>query len=266
MIPVRGKAVTTLGLWILASACVLALLMGCSSPAKPPASQERAAESIAESIPAGSTVVRGAGATFPSVLYKRWFTVYHEANPGTYVKYAAVGSGEGIRRFLGKDLAEGEAIDFGASDAAMTDAQIEEAGNNVLLIPATAGCVVLAYNIPGFRLLTIVLGFNPVNMSSTDRSAANILRALVELLPGGHLITQALDNHGVFNKAAAGQAAALAKSKTMPHLSLVGAGDHFWVLRDGKAVPVPAHFAPLSCDWWRHGLDEDAPTPDTKPA
>lgn len=60
-----------------------------------------------------------------------------------------------------------------------------------------------AYNIPGFRMLTIVLGFNPINMRSTDRSAANILRALVELVPGGHLITQALDNHGVFAKAGA---------------------------------------------------------------
>ncbi|NGZ08804.1 MAG: DUF4157 domain-containing protein [Nitrospira sp. LK70] len=60
-----------------------------------------------------------------------------------------------------------------------------------------------AYNILGFRMLTIVLGFNPINMRSTDRSAANILRALIELVPGGHFITQALDNHGVFNKAGA---------------------------------------------------------------
>lgn len=60
-----------------------------------------------------------------------------------------------------------------------------------------------AYNIPGFRLLTIVLGFNPVNMRSADRNAANLLRALIEVIPGGHLITQALDNHGVINKAAA---------------------------------------------------------------
>ena len=47
------------------------------------------------------------------------------------------------------------------------------------------------------------MGFNPINMRSTDRSAANILRALIELVPGGHLISQALDNHGVFNKAGA---------------------------------------------------------------
>ena len=46
--------------------------------------------------------------------------------------------------------------------------------------------------IPGFRMFTIVLGVNPINMSAVDRSAANILRALIEFLPGGGLITQAL--------------------------------------------------------------------------
>jgi hypothetical protein len=60
-----------------------------------------------------------------------------------------------------------------------------------------------ANNIPGFRMLTIVLGVNPINMSPVDRSAANILRALVEVMPGGALVTQALDNNGVFEKAGA---------------------------------------------------------------
>jgi hypothetical protein len=59
-----------------------------------------------------------------------------------------------------------------------------------------------AYAIPGFRLLTLIIGFNPVNMRTADRTAANILRALIELMPGGSLITRALDNHGVINKAA----------------------------------------------------------------
>jgi Domain of unknown function (DUF4157) len=56
--------------------------------------------------------------------------------------------------------------------------------------------------IPGFRMLTLILGFNPINMRSTPRTAANFLRALIELIPGGALITQVLDNHGVINKAA----------------------------------------------------------------
>jgi dolichol kinase len=54
--------------------------------------------------------------------------------------------------------------------------------------------------IPGFRMFTILLGINPINMSRVDRSAANILRAIIEFLPGGALITQALDNSGVFDR------------------------------------------------------------------
>jgi hypothetical protein len=53
--------------------------------------------------------------------------------------------------------------------------------------------------IPGFRLFTIVLGVNPINMASVDRSAANILRALLELIPvTGALLAQALDSYGIF--------------------------------------------------------------------
>jgi hypothetical protein len=54
--------------------------------------------------------------------------------------------------------------------------------------------------IPGFRMFTIVLGVNPINMSRVERSAANILRAAVEFIPGGALITRALDNYGVFDR------------------------------------------------------------------
>jgi hypothetical protein len=55
--------------------------------------------------------------------------------------------------------------------------------------------------IPGFRLITVVIGINPINMSRVERSAANILRALVEFLPGGGLIVEALDRYGIFDKA-----------------------------------------------------------------
>jgi hypothetical protein len=55
--------------------------------------------------------------------------------------------------------------------------------------------------IPGFRMLTIVLGVNPINMSRVDASPANILMALIEFIPGGGLVTQALQNSGVFEKA-----------------------------------------------------------------
>ncbi|WP_119079984.1 eCIS core domain-containing protein [Chitinophaga alhagiae] len=58
-----------------------------------------------------------------------------------------------------------------------------------------------ADNIPGFRMFCIVLGSNPISGAAADRSAANILRAAVEFLPGGHQITQALEKYNVFEKA-----------------------------------------------------------------
>lgn len=54
--------------------------------------------------------------------------------------------------------------------------------------------------IPGFRLLTIVIGANPITMAKVDPTAANILMAMIEFIPGGGFITQALQNSGVFDK------------------------------------------------------------------
>jgi len=50
-------------------------------------------------------------------------------------------------------------------------------------------------------MFTIVIGVNPINGATADRSAANILRAIVEFLPGGKIITDALEKYNVFEKA-----------------------------------------------------------------
>jgi phosphate transport system substrate-binding protein len=73
---------------------------------------------------------------------------YQNGHPETVITYDAVGSGEGIRRFVGKNVKKEEKVDFGASDAAMTDQEISEVSKGVLLLPATAGSVVLIYNLP----------------------------------------------------------------------------------------------------------------------
>src|SRR5262247_1138008 len=88
-------------------------------------------------------VLHGAGATFPAPLYKKWIGVFTAQNPDVAVAYQEVGSGEGIQRFIA------HTVDFGASDGAMTDEQMLRVANGVRLIPATAGMVVLAYNLPG---------------------------------------------------------------------------------------------------------------------
>jgi hypothetical protein len=54
--------------------------------------------------------------------------------------------------------------------------------------------------IPGFTMLTVVIGFNPILNERVERNAGNILRGAIELIPGGSFITDALNNHGVFDR------------------------------------------------------------------
>ncbi|HEY1477010.1 MAG TPA: phosphate ABC transporter substrate-binding protein PstS [Chthoniobacterales bacterium] len=90
-----------------------------------------------------ATQLQGAGATFPAPLYQRWIAEYTKANPDVQINYQGIGSGAGIKQFT-QNL-----VSFGASDAAMTDKEIAAVKQGVVLIPATAGSIVLAYNIPG---------------------------------------------------------------------------------------------------------------------
>jgi len=62
-----------------------------------------------------------------------------------------VGSGEGVRRFIGKNVADKDKVDFGASDSAISDVELAQADNNALMVPVTSACLVLAYNLPGFH-------------------------------------------------------------------------------------------------------------------
>ena len=101
--------------------------------------------------PPGGILLRGAGATFPAWLYERWFEVYQNDHTKTIISYDRVGSGEGTRRFIGKNIKEGERVDFGASDAAMNDADIDQVPSGVVLLPVTAGSVALAYNLPALE-------------------------------------------------------------------------------------------------------------------
>ena len=95
-------------------------------------------------VPAGAAEAQqlsGAGATFPAPLYQRWAVEYNRQVPAIRVNYQSVGSGAGVNNFL-----QG-VVDFGASDAAMTDAEMAKSARGAVLVPATAGSVVLAYNL-----------------------------------------------------------------------------------------------------------------------
>jgi len=127
-------------LFVLA-ACALVAACGDSS-------RQSSTDTAAGSAPAATggnsgAALTGAGATFPYPLYSKWFGTY-AAKTGVKINYQSIGSGGGIRQ-----LSE-QTVNFGASDAPMSDAELAKAkGGEVLHIPTALGAVVLVYNVPG---------------------------------------------------------------------------------------------------------------------
>lgn len=91
----------------------------------------------------------GAGATFPAPLYQRWFSDISGGTKNLQIDYQSVGSGAGVERFV-QGL-----VQFGASDVAMKDDEISKVANGVLMLPMTAGSIVLAYNVPDLAELKL---------------------------------------------------------------------------------------------------------------
>jgi len=82
----------------------------------------------------------GAGASFPSKIYTRWFADFSKEKDGHRVNYQAVGSGSGRKAFLD------ETVDFGASDDPMKQSDIDKAKRGLVQIPMTGGTIAFGYN------------------------------------------------------------------------------------------------------------------------
>jgi phosphate transport system substrate-binding protein len=86
----------------------------------------------------------GAGSTFAAPLYQKWFDRYNKLT-GVQINYQPIGSGGGIQGL------QNQTLDFGATDAPMTDEQLAAAkGGPILHVPTALGGVVLTYNIPNY--------------------------------------------------------------------------------------------------------------------
>lgn len=126
----------------------LALVFGCSK--KPEGGATAGSASAKGQEPRAELVtLQGSGASFPAPLYSRWFKEFGAQQKEVRVDYQSVGSGAGVKAFLAKQT------DFGASDAAMSDEEIQKAEGNVVLLPVTAGSIVLAYNLEGVEKLNL---------------------------------------------------------------------------------------------------------------
>jgi phosphate transport system substrate-binding protein len=88
--------------------------------------------------------INGAGATFPAPVYSEWAARFKDKQ-GTTVNYQAIGSGGGVAQFTAGT------VDFGASDAAMKDAEIAAAKKkgDPVHVPTVLGAVTVAYKVGG---------------------------------------------------------------------------------------------------------------------
>lgn len=98
--------------------------------------------------PSGNITITGAGATFPLPYYNLAFKSWQDST-GIAVTYGGIGSGGGIRSLKDK------IVDFGGSDAYLTDEELKEMPASVIQIPTCIGAVVLAYNLDGVNNLKL---------------------------------------------------------------------------------------------------------------
>ena len=91
---------------------------------------------------AAGPLINGAGATFPYPIYSKWFSEFHKQNQSIEINYQSIGSGGGIKQLIAKT------VDFGASDAPMSDAELKAAPSPILHVPTVLGAVVITYNLP----------------------------------------------------------------------------------------------------------------------
>ncbi|KEA50915.1 MULTISPECIES: phosphate ABC transporter substrate-binding protein PstS [Mangrovibacter] len=90
----------------------------------------------------------GAGATFPAPVYAKWADTYQKET-GNKVNYQGIGSSGGVKQITA------HTVDFGASDAPLSDERLEKEG--LFQFPTVIGGVVLAVNLPGLKSGELVL-------------------------------------------------------------------------------------------------------------
>ncbi|MBE9194751.1 phosphate ABC transporter substrate-binding protein PstS [Synechocystis sp. LEGE 06083] len=145
------KQIKKLSKHLVPTASVLALTVGlaaCGGGGGDTA-QTSGGESTAADAFANKVSLTGAGASFPAPLYQGWFVALNQAVPNLEVNYQSVGSGAGVEQFMTKT------VDFGASDVAMDDEEIAKINGEVIMLPMTAGSIVMAYNLPGVEGLKL---------------------------------------------------------------------------------------------------------------
>ena len=91
----------------------------------------------------GQILINGVGSTLDYPAFTKWFEAYATVDTNVQLNYQSLGSGAGQKQLLN------QTVDFGASDAPMTDASMAGAPGKILHLPVVAGGVAIIYNLPG---------------------------------------------------------------------------------------------------------------------
>ncbi|WP_286743186.1 DUF4157 domain-containing protein, partial [Aquabacterium sp. UBA2148] len=132
-------------------------------------------------------------------------------NAGQYAPDTAEGR-ELIAHELAHTIQQGESPRAAVQRSELSPAgptpaeQLSPASGNVVhrlgLSDILDGLAELAANVPGYTLLTLIIGRNPINMRVVERNVVNILRAFIGLIPGGELMFQVLQRQGIVTRVA----------------------------------------------------------------
>jgi len=98
---------------------------------------------LAAQLTTNAETITGAGSTFDYPALTKWFEAYAKVDASAQFNYQSIGSGGGIKNLLN------QTVDFGASDAPMSDASLATAPGKILHLPIVAGGVAVIYNLPG---------------------------------------------------------------------------------------------------------------------
>lgn len=135
-LPGRMKK-TTLFISLPPALAIALLAVSCSKNSAPSASNSSGNSASSQML------INGAGSTLDYPAFTKWFEAYAAVNPGVQFNYQSIGSGGGQKQLLN------QTVDFGASDAPMSDAAMRGAPGKILHLPIVAGGVAIIYNLPG---------------------------------------------------------------------------------------------------------------------
>ena len=97
---------------------------------------------VAQTNAQAQLLLNGAGSSFDYPAFTKWFEAYSAVDATVHFNYQSIGSGGGQKQLLN------QTVDFGASDAPMTDASMATAPGKILHLPVVAGGVAITYNLP----------------------------------------------------------------------------------------------------------------------